>query len=156
MSEMLQDIQIDLFLPDLKASTQKKVLHILARYVASQAALSEADLLARLEEKDKTSTFAIGDGLALPNLQLKSLSRPFKALCTLKKPVDFQAADKRGVDVICLVLSPLQDGPLHLRRLARMSRLLKNTDLRRNLRDAPDAKTMKSLLSAPQAIILAA
>jgi nitrogen PTS system EIIA component len=156
MSEMLQDIQVDLFLPDLKATNQKHVLQILAKQIAELTYISAEDLFAQLEEKEKTSTFAIGDGIALPNLQIRGIPYAFKALCTLKKPVDFQAADNHLIDTICLVISPHQEGPLHLRRLARMSRLLKNPDLRRRLRESSTANDMKSALSEPQSTMLAA
>jgi nitrogen PTS system EIIA component len=156
MSEMQQDIQIDLFLPNIKACSQKQLLNILVKHVAPLTFQPEKRLLKGLEEKEATSTFAIGDGIIVPNLQLMFIPKPFKALCTLKKPVDLGAADKRAIDTVCLVLSPLHEGPLHLRRLARMSRLLKNQNLRRALRDAPDAKSMKATLEEPQSIMLAA
>lgn len=156
MSEMLQDIQVDLFLPEIKAANQKHLLQILSKQVADMTYISQEDLFAHLEEKDKISTFAIGDGIALPNLQMRGIQKSFKALCILKKPVDFQAADSRLVDTVCLVLSPPQEGPLHLRRLARMSRLLKSPNLRRKLREAQTANDMKNVLSEPQSTMLAA
>ncbi len=156
MSEMLQDIQVDFFLPDLKGATQKQVLQALVKHAAPLASVMPGELLQGLEEKDKTSTFAIGDGIALPNLQMRFLPKPFKALCALQTPVDFGAADGRHIELVCLVLSPEHEGPLHLRRLARISRLLKSPDLRRGLRMANDARAMQSLLTVPQSTMLAA
>jgi nitrogen PTS system EIIA component len=150
MSDLLQDIQVDLLLTDIKANNQKELLQILAKEVAPLTTCHPGDLYRWLMEKEKTSTFAIGDGLALPNLQVKYLYQSFKTLCVLKKPIDFQAPDARAVDLVCLVLSPDHEGPLHLRRLARMSRLLKSPDLRRRLLEAPDRQAMKSLIRTQQ------
>jgi nitrogen PTS system EIIA component len=145
-----------LFLPDLKPANQKHLLQMLAKQVADMTYISHEDLFTHLEEKEKISTFAIGNGIALPNLQMRGIQKSFKALCTLKRAIDFQAADSHPVDTICLILSPPQEGPLHLRRLARMSRLLKSPDLRRKLRLASTANDMKNVLSEPQSIMLAA
>lgn len=152
---MLQDIQVDLFLPDLKASSQTQVMELLARNAAIAANCPAAALLQCLQEKEMTSTFAIGDGVALPNLQLDNIHRPFKALAVLKTPVAFNAPDSKPVDFVCLMLSPEREGPLHLRRLARMSRLLKSPAMRSALREAEDLRALKHLLSDSQELLAA-
>jgi PTS system nitrogen regulatory IIA component len=156
MSDMLQDVQVDLFLPGVKVSNRKQVFQILAKEISARTACPQEDLLLRLTEQEKAGTSAIGDNIALPHLQMKYLYKPFRALALLKKPISFEAPDSRPVDVICLVLSPEQDGPLHLRRISRLSRALKNTELRSKIRLAQDIHTVKSLFSETEGWLQAA
>ena len=55
-----------------------------------------------------------------------------------------------------MVMSPMKDGPLHLRRLARISRLLRNHTLCNQLRQAGDAKEMMDIIMEPESWTLAA
>jgi PTS system nitrogen regulatory IIA component len=157
MSGILQDIQVDLFLPELKASSQKQIFQMLAKEPTLRSICPQEDILSRLSAQEKINPSAIGDGVALLHLQLKYLYKPYKILATLKKPVAFQTPDAKPVDLVCLVLSPEHDGPpLHLRHLARMSRVLKNADLRRQIREAKDLHSIRSLLSTSERVMLAA
>jgi PTS system nitrogen regulatory IIA component len=156
MSDMLQDIQVDLFLPDFKASNQKQFFQALAKEPTLRSICPQENLLQRLSEQEETSPSAIGDNIALLPLQIKFLHKPFKVLVTLKKPLAFEAPDAKPVDLACIVFSPEHEGPMHLRRLARLSRVLKNAELRRQIKNARSLHEVKSLMSASESVMMAA
>lgn len=156
MSDMLKDLQVDLVLPGLKASSYKTVLQAIIREIAGRSGVPSVKLYDRLLDKEKEASSAIGGGVAVPNLQLPGLKHPYAVLATLRSQADFNAPDNKPVDLVYLLLSPQSDGPLHLRRLARVSRLLKSHTLREKILEAPDDQTIRALLMAPEGWTLAA
>ncbi|MCC7305319.1 MAG: PTS sugar transporter subunit IIA [Alphaproteobacteria bacterium] len=156
MSDLMEDIRVNLVLPGQAADSRKKALEVLAQACAPHLPYSAADLFSRLNEKENAAGAAIGEAVAVPHLKLARLYRPFKALMTFRSPVDFSAPDHKRVDLLCLVVSPDKDGPLHLRRLSRISRLLKNSDVASKIRTCEDAEAIKMLMASPEGWMLAA
>ena len=70
----------------------------------------------------------------------------FIGFTRLGRPLDFKAADGQDCDLIGVVLSPAYHGGLHLRRLSRLSRLLKEKSFVSKLRDAEDEDVLTILL----------
>lgn len=156
MSPISKDLQVDLILPDLKATSSRHVLQILAAEVAFRAAVNSEILFEQLLNKEEKSPSGIGGGVAIPHLQTKNILEPFLMLTRLQSPVNFNAIDQQGADLVFLLLSPQDDGPLHLRRLSRISRVLKNEKLCAELRSAKDAHAMRALLGMPETWLMAA
>ena len=74
-------------------------------------------------------TTGIGDGLALPHGKSVGVKGLVMAMGKPARPIDFQSVDGKGVSVIVLLASPLdQTGP-HIRELASISRLLTDGNL---------------------------
>ncbi|MEM7189881.1 MAG: PTS sugar transporter subunit IIA, partial [Pseudomonadota bacterium] len=65
----------------------------------------------------------------------------------LAKPVDFDAADGQGVDILFTLLAPEPAGAAHLRALARVSRLLREDSVRQKLRALDDPAALYALLA---------
>jgi PTS system nitrogen regulatory IIA component len=156
MTDMLKDIQVDMILPGMKASNSKHLLHMLAREAAEHLPYSAEELFTQLTIKEKKSSSAIGDGVAIANLQMNNLQRHFKMLVILKNPVEMESPDNRPVDIICLMISPKYEGPVHLRRLSRLSRFFQNRELCARIRETQDPDVIQSLLNAPDGWMLAA
>ena len=156
LSTLANDTYVDLVLPNLKANSRKKAIQELSDEVSAHIQYPAHKIFHLLMDKEYHDSSAIGQGVAVPQLKLQQMNKPFCALAVLDKPVNFGAADGRSVDIICAVFSPEHHGPLHLRRLARMSRLLKNEDLCEKIRDARDEDVIRSLLISPEGWMLAA
>ncbi len=136
---------IDLVIPALRASSLRQAYQGLARQVAKETGVPAVPLFDQLMEREKQATSGTGDGVALPHLRLATVTRPFFAFARLTQPVDFKAVDGRPVDLVGFMLSPEEDGPLHLRRLSHVSRLLRNGRLLTDLRAASDAAVIYAL-----------
>lgn len=152
-----QDVDIDCILPALNAATPKQALQHLAKKAADILDVDKNAIYAALLQKEEQESAAIGEGVAMPHAKLKSMSRPITIMARLSTPISFEnAPDNQAVDVMCLVLSPERDGPLHLRRLSRISRLLKNKELHSKIKETSDGQTIRSLLLDPEGWTLAA
>ena len=147
---------IDKAIPDMRATSPRLALAALAAAAATQTGIHARLIQDPLLAQEARQSSGIGDGVALPHLKLRGLARPHILFARLHKPVEFTAVDGRPVDLMLLLLSPESDGPVHLRRLARLTRLLRDETLRRHLRGTDDAETLCALLSDPQSRRLAA
>lgn len=150
------DIHFDAVLPRIGAGSARQVLSILAHEAAKKTCVSASFLFWNLWENEHLEPSGIGDSVAVAQLQIAGPQKAIKILATLKHGVDFGACDGLPVDLACLVISPAGDGPLHLRRLSRVSRLLKNDILHKRLLEANDSDAIRSLLIDPEGWLLAA
>ena len=131
-----QSLRIDAAQIRLKAGSWQEAFEKIALEAAAQTGLDAKNLAACLLSAERASPSGIGDGVALPHMTVKGAKTPFTLIATLSEPVSMDAVDGRPVDLIALLISPSKDGPYHLRRLARLSRALKDRMLRRSLREA--------------------
>ena len=156
MKNYNQDLQFDLIIPNLKATHPKQVLKTFAAEAARATGVCEERLYALMLRKEHQDSSGIGEGVAIPHMQVRGPRKSFTILARLSQSLDFDAADNELVDLACFVLSPESDGPYHLRRLARISRLLKNQALHSRLLDAQDTQSVNALLKDPEGWLLAA
>lgn len=151
-----EKLRFDFILTDIDLAGKKQVLETLAAGFAKITNKSEDIFLQAFLEQEITSPSGIGNGIALPHIQIAGIEQPLSALLKLKKPTDFKGIDDMPVDVICCVASPEADGPHHLRRLSRLSRLLRDTDFCDNLRELEDEEDLQNLFLESQTQILMA
>jgi PTS system nitrogen regulatory IIA component len=104
-----------------------------------------------LVAREKLGSTAMGGGVAIPHARLAGLKSIIGLFARLEKPVDFEAADGQGVDLAFVLLAPEESGADHLRALARVSRLLREPELRRKLRETAEAPALYALITEPLA-----
>jgi PTS system nitrogen regulatory IIA component len=93
----------------------------------------------------------MGGGVAIPHARLAGLKSIAGLFARLERPADFEAVDGQGVDLVFVLLAPEESGADHLRALARVSRLLRDTDLRKKLRETSEAGALYALITEPMA-----
>jgi PTS system nitrogen regulatory IIA component len=131
--------------------TSSKKVEVLAEMVdllrRVQPDLDAAELLTVLIDREELGSTGIGDGVAIPHGKLKGLDRLLMAFGRKKDGIDFDAMDNRPAHLFFLLLAPESEATLHLKALARISKLLRKEDVRRQLLAAPDPATLLSILS---------
>ena len=156
MSTYIKDIQFDLIVPGAKAVSHKQALLTLAQSAADYLSISEKTLFDRIAGKEELGNSAIGNGVAIPHFKMRRIHTPFTMLMTLDNDIKHETPDGQPLDLYCLLISPLNDGPIHLRRLSRLSRLLKNETLRKRIRETKDRDIIQTLLMDPEGWLMAA
>lgn len=156
MSDYIRDIQFDLIVPKAKVLSHKQALLSIGQHAADFLNISEKTMCKRLMDKEEVSASPIGNGVAIPQLKMRRVQTPFTMLMTLDRHVSADSPDTEPLDLYCLLISPMDDGPVHLRRLSRISRLLQNATLRKRLRETQDRDIMQALLIDPEGWLLAA
>lgn len=88
-------------------------------------------------KRESLGSTGIGDGVAIPHAKLESVEGVKVVFCYLPEGVDFEAVDNNKVYYIFLILSNEKETVLHLKVLAFIAKLVKNTDFLNNI--TPDA-----------------
>lgn len=124
----------------LSAETKEGLLRELAAKVAERhPGLDRDELLRILLDRERLGSTGIGDGIAIPHGKLRGLDKPVMAFGRSRKGVDFNALDNNPVKLFFLLLAPEEAAGMHLKMLARISRILKDPAVRKSLLEAPDS-----------------
>lgn len=151
-----RDIEIDYIVSDLNVLNKKSALSHLADHIAETFKVPAPVVLDQLIVQEANQNSSMGEGVAIPTLSLKQAHNPYTMLVRLSRPIAFESVDDQPVDLICLVVSPMGSGPLKLRRLSRISRMLKNQELLEKIRTTDDEDTIRALIHNPDGWMMAA
>ena len=123
------------------APNKRQALTAVAEIAARNFGLDAATILEALSEREAAGSTGVGYGVAVPHARLAGLDRMRGVFVRLDQPVEFESVDEQPVDLIFALLAPPNASSEHLRALARVSRMLRQGDLREHLRQArtPDA-----------------
>jgi PTS system nitrogen regulatory IIA component len=138
MSELLDRAAIA---PRASASSKRQVLAVVSEMASRNFGLNAGKVLDALLEREQAGSTGVGHGVAVPHARVEGLDRMRGIFIRLEQPVEFGSIDDQPVDLIFALLAPENAGSEHLRALARVSRILRQGDLREQLRHArtPDA-----------------
>lgn len=149
--ELAELIARDALVPALKASSKKQVLNEIANRAADAYDLNHRRVCEGLMERERLGSTAMGHGVAIPHARIDGIDRIVGVFARLDRPVDFEAADGEGVDLVFCLLAPEEAGADHLRMLAKVSRLFRDQDTRAKLRATADANALYALITEPLA-----
>lgn len=136
---------------DINVSSKKRLLQEMAELAAAQYGLNAEQVFAAMQERESLGPTGMGGGVAIPHARLPELDRVVGLFATLQKAVDFEAVDRRAVDLVFVLLAPEEAGAAHLRALAKVSRTLRDTSICEKLRSATDASALYALLTDAEA-----
>lgn len=136
-------------IPALKGTTKKQVLEELAHHLArNKTQIDAEELLKVLIERERLGSTGIGNGIAIPHGKLKELNDIALVFGKSTEGIDFESIDGKPVNLIFLLVAPSNSAGVHLKALARLSRLLKDKGFRQSLCEAPDAQRLYAVIVA--------
>jgi nitrogen PTS system EIIA component len=135
--------------PALKVTSKKQAIQELAARAARLTGQNERGIFETLLQREKLGSTGVGSGIAIPHGKLAKLDKLFGLFARLDRPIDFDALDGQPVDLIFLLLAPETAGADHLKALARVARLLRDSDVARKLRQSRDAEAIYAVLALP-------
>lgn len=130
----------------VSAANKRQALAVVAEIAARNLGLDVGDILDALTEREQAGSTGVGHGVAAPHARLPGLERMRGVFVRLEQPVEFEAVDDQPVDLIFALFAPPDAGAEHLRALARVSRLLRQAELRQSLRQARTTDAIHALL----------
>ncbi len=140
ISELINE---DLIIADLQGKTKKQVLEELVEQLARfKDSIDAEELLRVLLEREKLGSTGIGNGIAIPHGKLAGLNSIVLVFGKTSGGVDFEAIDGKPVNLIFLLVAPANSAGVHLKALARLSRLLKDVNFRQQLVKETGAKKL--------------
>ena len=121
-------------IPDLAAREKNAVLKEMATaLVANHPVLDEKKVLEVLLERERISTTAIGEGVAIPHGKLREVDHVVGIFARSLEGVDFASLDGAPTHLFFVLIAPENAAADHLKALARISRLLKDPTFRSRL-----------------------
>lgn len=123
---------------DLQARDKKGVLEELVAPVARLADISPEAMVRVLLERERLGSTGIGGGIGIPHGKMKDLENLLLGIGLSRQGIDFESIDGRPTHIFFLLVTPENSTGLHLKVLARVSRILKNEPFRENLMNAAD------------------
>jgi nitrogen PTS system EIIA component len=115
-------------------------LEELSKPVSQIAGINQQELVRVLMEREQLGSTGIGGGIGIPHGKLKNLDNLVLGFGLSRKGIDFDSMDKRPTHIFFLLVTPENSTGLHLKVLARISRLLKNDDFKEKLFQISDAE----------------
>ncbi len=134
---------------NLRATSKKQALQELARIAAGLCGKSEREIFDVLLQRERLGTTGVGHGIAIPHGKLDGLDQLYGVFAQLERAVDFESPDDQSVDLIFLLLAPESAGADHLKALARVSRLLRDSAFCEKLRGTDSSDAIFALLTQP-------
>ena len=133
-------------LSDLKADDKKGVLEELVTPVARIAGINHDYLVKVLMERERLGSTGIGEGIGIPHGKVKDLESLVLGFGLSRKGVDFDSMDGQPAYIFFLLLTPENSTGLHLKLLARISRILKNDQFKQKLLGATNRDEIYSII----------
>ncbi|MEQ7153813.1 PTS IIA-like nitrogen regulatory protein PtsN [Brevundimonas aurifodinae] len=127
------------------ASSKRQALHSVASVAAQALDLEEARVFDALLERETLGSTGLGSGVAVPHARLEGIDRVRAVFVRLDTPVAYDAVDDRPVDLMFALFAPPRDGAEHLRALAAVSRALRSSEMREQLRQARTVDAIHAL-----------
>jgi len=123
---------------ELKATDKKGVLEELTLPVSNTTQIKHKELVRVLIEREHLGSTGIGNGIGIPHGKLKNLPSLILGVGLSRKGINFDAMDKKPTHIFFLLLTPDNSTDLHLKLLARISKILKQESFKDKILGSSD------------------
>ncbi len=133
---------------DLKATNKKEVLEELCTALVSlHPTLDRDKMVGILLDRERLGSTGVGDGVAIPHGKMSELSGLIACFGRSADGVAFEAVDEKPVTLFFLLFAPENSAGVHLKALAKISRLLKRPSVREELLRVGSKEDVYSVLT---------
>jgi nitrogen PTS system EIIA component len=141
-------LSVDSVIPGLECSDKNSAIEEMAVLLASRhRELDKKQVLDVLLERERISTTAIGEGVAIPHGKLPSVDRVVGVFARSQEGIDFASLDGEPTHLFFALIAPQNAAADHLKALARISRLLKDDGFRQRLMAAQTRQELYTLIA---------
>ena len=137
---------------ELEAENKKEVLEELCKALVSlDSSLDQDKMVGILLDRERLGSTGVGEGVAIPHGKMENLDRLIACFGRSSKGVEFEAVDKKPVHLFFLLFAPENSAGIHLKALAKISRLLKRPSVREELMSVPSGESLYHILTQEDA-----
>jgi PTS system nitrogen regulatory IIA component len=144
--KILDVLQKEAILDDLKSQSKKGVLEELVVPLTHISGLNQEDLVRVLMERERLGSTGIGGGIGIPHGKMKDLESLILGFGLSHRGVDFESIDGKPTYIFFILITPENSTGLHLKLLARISRILKNDHFKEKLLNAADSDAIIDII----------
>ena len=135
---ILEALDKNAIIHQLKGKDKKGVLEELVSPLVKMTGIDSERLVKVLIEREQLGSTGIGGGVGIPHGKLDGLKSIALGFGISKSGVNFESLDGKPTHIFFLLLTPENSAGLHLKLLARISRLLKKEPFKEKLLRAVD------------------
>jgi len=132
--------------PALASRDKNAALEEMAEYLGATHHLDKSKVLKVLLERERISTTAIGEGVAIPHGKLNGVERVVGVFARSPEGIDFASLDGAPTNLFFVLVAPENAAADHLKALARISRLLKDEAFRRRLMAGQSSQELYTII----------
>jgi len=134
ITEMLKR---EFVLEELKGTNKEEALAELSGVFKKVGLVMDPEeMLKILLARESLGSTGIGDGVAIPHGKMAGLKEMVVSFGRSREGIDFEAMDHSPVHLFFLLMAPENSAGLHLKVLAKISRMLKDPVFRKKLMEA--------------------
>lgn len=138
-----QNIFLDVRLPDKSA-----VLEFISRAAVENGIVKDAAALHEgLVARESTMSTGVGCGFGFPHTTTPEAENAAVILIRLAEPIDFESIDNEPVDIVLGLIIPEAKREIHIRLLARVSRLCQNPEFLSAVKQSDNPETVCRVLT---------
>ena len=124
----------ELIIANLSAKDKQGVLLELSDYLKTKNVIqNQESLYQSLMERESLGSTGIGENVAIPHAKSDEVNQILTVFGRSREGINFDSLDQKPVYHLCLLIAPIHSTGLHLKALARISKLLSNKILRTNI-----------------------
>jgi PTS system nitrogen regulatory IIA component len=131
----------------LDVMDKKRALEELSQVIEQAHHVRHAPLFRALWRREQAASTAVGHGVAIPHARMPDIAAPILLFARTKRPIAFDAPDRRPVSMLFVLVVPEEASDEHLRLLATIAELMSNRGFRKRLEKAEDAIAIRQLLA---------
>jgi len=134
----------------VRCNSKKKLLEYISELAATRLpGLSQQQVFDALLEREKLGSTGLGNGIALPHGKIGNEHSIVAVMVQCDSPIEFDAIDKKPVDLLFALLVPGDQCQSHLKTLATVAEKLSDKSLLKRLRNAEgDDELYQTMISS--------
>ncbi|MFZ5621678.1 MAG: PTS IIA-like nitrogen regulatory protein PtsN [Pseudomonadota bacterium] len=130
-----------------ESSSKKRALEQLSQLLAASAPnVAAEEIFDALIGRERLGSTGLGQGVAIPHGRMGGLTEPVGAFMHLQTGIDFDAIDRKPVDLVFGLLVPTESTDEHLQLLAQLAQMFSDASFCTQLRETRDSRRLYELL----------
>jgi nitrogen PTS system EIIA component len=145
--KLMDFIVKDAIVVNLQGTEKKDVLGEMVEALVKSKKISGKEKVVKiLLDREELGSTGIGQGVGIPHGKTNEVDNVIIAFGSSKQGIEFESLDGEPVYLVFLLLAPVESTGIHLKALAKISRILKDKHFRQSLRDAKDVAEVVKII----------
>lgn len=133
---------------DLQATTKEDVIDEMINVLEKGNIINDRkEFRKEIMDREALCSTAVGQGIAIPHARTQAVNTPRVAVGISKEGFDYQAPDNQKCHLIFMIATCKNDGDLHLKTLAQLSKKLMHEDFVQELLNTNSKQKLVTLLN---------
>lgn len=130
-----------------EVTSKKRALELLGQLLAGNTPnITAEEIFDSLVGRERLGSTGLGHGVAIPHGRMSGLETPIGACIGLTQAIDFDALDRKPVDLLFALLVPEEANDEHLQLLAQLAQMFNDSAFTQKLREARSSQDLYQLL----------